>query len=72
MTAAKPCGRAGRFRVCPRCEAEQAIGRMRELEACPPSPDVNWYAHATGISEGALENLLLYRLRLCAKHREPR
>jgi hypothetical protein len=43
-----------------------------ELEAQPLSPDVNWYAHASGIAEGTFKHQLLNRLRLCTKHRQPR
>ena len=63
--------RAVRYTLCPRCEAEKAIAAMRHLCARAPSPESNWYAHATGVGEGTLESLLRYPLKLCTKHRKP-
>lgn len=54
--------------VCPRCEAERALERMRTMYERGPATDINWHAHAAGIAEGTFDILLEYPLVLCERH----
>jgi len=57
--------------LCPRCEAERVLERMRQMYEWKPAPDVNPYAHAAGLAEGTFDLLLQHPLELCARHRQP-